>query len=120
MSMQTRSSGSVRIFYPKFDKQELIQAIRKRLADLDEALPLRLVVLFGSYAKGNYTAASDVDLLVVYNGRKREEAFATVKSVLDIPHLEPHVYSQREYQAVQETVDKMIREGVVLFRVEGT
>jgi len=44
------------------------------LDELKERLYLLLVVLFGSYAKGNYTVASDVDLLVVYDGEKREDA----------------------------------------------
>lgn len=118
--MQRRSSSSVRIFYPKFNRSQLIQDIRGRMADLDQALPLRLVVLFGSYAKDNYTAASDVDLLVVYGGQEREKAFATVKKTLGIPRLEPHVYSQKEYEAAQETVDKMIEEGVILFRIDGS
>ncbi|MCS7141108.1 MAG: nucleotidyltransferase domain-containing protein [Candidatus Nitrosocaldus sp.] len=39
--------------------------IRSRMDELRDALNVRLVVLFGSYAKGNYTVASDVDLLVV-------------------------------------------------------
>ena len=64
----------MRVFYPEFEKQEVIQAIREKLADLDEMPPLRLVVLFGSYAKGNYTAASDVDLLVEFREPDEEPA----------------------------------------------
>ena len=116
--MPRESPGSVRVFYPRFNKQEIIQAIRGRLSDLSDRLPLTLIILFGSYAKGNYTAASDVDLLVVYEGQKREEAFATVKRTLDIPRLEPHVYSQREYQAIRKTINRMIRGGTILFRLE--
>ncbi len=48
----------------------------------------------GSYARGNYTVASDVGLLVVYAGSAREGAFARVKKTLGIPSLEPHVYSE--------------------------
>ncbi|MGQ9477637.1 MAG: nucleotidyltransferase domain-containing protein [Candidatus Bipolaricaulia bacterium] len=57
-----------------------------------ERLPLALVVLFGSYARGNYTTvASDVDLLIVYKGEPREGAFALVKEELALPRLEPHL-----------------------------
>ena len=56
---------TVRVFFPKFDRAELIRQLKERMTDLDQKLRLLRVVLFGSYAHGNYTVASDVDLLVV-------------------------------------------------------
>lgn len=114
--MQRRSSSSVRVFYPKFSREEIIRRISKGLGDLGKELPLALVALFGSYARGDYTVASDVDLLVVYTGERREEAYALVKKALDVPRLEPHVYSEGEYQQMKETVERMIRDGVTLYR----
>jgi len=113
--MQRKSSDSVRIFYPKFDKQELVEAIDKSLEDLQKKLPLMLVVLFGSYAKGNYTVASDADLLVVYRGEERKDAYATVKRTLGVLRLEPHVYSDSEYEKMKKTINKMTKNGIVLF-----
>lgn len=119
--MQKRSSPSVRIFYPRFDREELIQQLRGKTKELARVLPLRLAVLFGSYAHGNFTAASDVDLLIVYRGRQRKGAFAAVKKVIDIPRLEPHVYCEEEYRALKEsTIHRMIAGGVVLFPHEKT
>jgi len=46
----------------------LLDLLRKRISALEGKLPLKRVVLFGSYAKGRQTVASDVDLLVVYTG----------------------------------------------------
>jgi predicted nucleotidyltransferase len=112
--MLKKSSSSVRVFYPKLSREELIRAIRKNLGELKKRLPLLLVVLFGSYARGNYTVASDVDLLVVYEGEQKEEAYAIVKRTLDIPHLEPHVYSQREYEVAKDDINNMIKDGVVI------
>ena len=109
------SSSSVRIFYPKFNKEELIQKIKKNIEELARELPLSLVVLFGSYAHGNNTVASDIDLLIVYRGKERKDAFATVKKTLDIPLLEPHVYSEDEYERLGGIIDRMIADGVVLF-----
>jgi len=48
---------------------------------LKKELPVSLIVLFGSYAKDNYTAKSDIDLLVVYRGKvkdayTKEESFS--------------------------------------------
>lgn len=113
--MQKESSGSVRIFYPRFDKEVLIQKLKTKLEDLARKLPLSFVVLFGSYTRGNYTVASDVDLLIVYRGKERKDAFATVKKTLDIPLLEPHVYSEHEYEKLKKVISRMIADGVVLF-----
>lgn len=113
--MRRRSLSSVRVFYPRFDRAELIRRLRERMAALKEALPLVQVVLFGSYARGNYTVASDIDLLVVYQGPRREEAFALVKRTLDTPGLEPHLYSEEEYRQAQERLARMTEGGLVLF-----
>jgi len=114
--MQRKSSDPVQIFYPKFSREELIQTIGEKLEDLNKKLPFLLVVLFGSYAKGNYTVASDADLLVVYRGKERKDAYATVKRTLGVPRLEPHVYSHSEYEKMKKTVNKMTKNGIVLFQ----
>jgi predicted nucleotidyltransferase len=79
-------------------------------------LPVKLAVLFGSHAKGASTVASDVDLLVVYTGPRRDDAFAVVKRVMALRGLEPHVYSEGDYMTVKPTIDRMIEGGVVLLR----
>ncbi len=112
--MPTRSSGSVRIFYPAFDRAELIRTLRARLDRLAARLPLVRVVLFGSCARGTHTVASDVDLLVVYRGHPRSDAYGVVKRALGIPRLEPHIYTEAEYAAARETVDRMTRDGITL------
>ena len=33
---------------------------------------------------------------------------------LDIPRLEPHLYTEAEYEAARATVDRMVRDGVTL------
>ena len=105
---------SVRVFFPRFNQAALTQRLRERMTDLNEKLPLLRVVLFGSYARGNYTVASDVDLLVVYQGQPREDAFAITKRVLDIPALEPHVYSEEEFEQVRDRIKRMTEGGIVL------
>jgi len=93
----------------------LIRRLEERMDVLNERLPLLRVVLFGSYARGNHTVASDVDLLVVYQGPAREDAFAVVKKVLSIPGLEPHVYTEEEYRQAEQRIARMTEGGVVLF-----
>ena len=113
--MRRKSTSSVRISYPRFDTAWLVRALRERVGELAARLPLRRVVLFGSYAKGTYTVGSDVDLLVVYQGESRSDAYALVKRTLDIPRLEPHLYTEAECDAMASTVARMVEAGVEIF-----
>jgi hypothetical protein len=56
-----------------------------------------------------------VDILVVYRGKERKDSFAKVKKSLDISLLEPHVYSEGEYDKLKDSIERMIADGVVLF-----
>jgi len=93
----------------------LIRRLEEGIVRLEKLLPLRRVVLFGSWARDRHTVASDVDLLVIYRGEPRTDAYAVTKQALDIPRLEPHLYTEAEYEAARPTVDRMTEAGVVLF-----
>ncbi len=117
--MRRKSSSSVRIFYPRFDEAQLIRALREGIERLADLLPVRRVVLFGSYAKKTHTVASDIDLLVVYAGEPRADAYALIKRTLNLPGLEPHPYAEAEYQALAPTIERMVAGGIVLLSPEG-
>ncbi len=72
------------------------------------------VVLFGSYAKKNFTVGSDVDLLIVCKGKKRVDAYGITKRILDIPQLEPHLYSEDEYKEMEGIINKMSQGGILI------
>ncbi len=116
--MPKTSSGSVRIFYPRYSRDEIIQHVRERMAALQAKLPVVRVVLFGSYATGRQTAFSDIDMLVVYAGAPRSDAFALVKKTIELYGLEPHVYTRAEAEAMAPTVQRMTRDGIVVFDAE--
>jgi len=113
--MRRKLLTSVRVFFPKFSRAELVRRLEERVAVLQEALPLLRVVLFGSWAKGNFTVASDIDLLVVYRGEPRDDAFAVVKKIVSVPGLEPHVYCEDEYRRLEDRIVRMTEGGIVLF-----
>lgn len=113
--MPKRSSDSVRVFWPDRDKEALLEALGQGIKRLAAQLPLVRVVLFGSQAAGTATVASDVDVLVVYQGETRDDAYALTKRAIAVPRLEPHVYSEAEYAAAASTVERMVRNGVTVF-----
>lgn len=113
--MLRESSSSVRVFYPRFNRDEIIQKIKDKLESLDSKLSLKSVILFGSYAKGNYTAFSDIDLMVIYKGSQREDAYRIARKTLLITSLELHIYSENEYKQIKDTIDRMIKDGIIIY-----
>ena len=113
--MPSGSSRSASVSWPTRDRNDLVASIRNALPALRDALPVRRVVLFGSHATGRATVASDVDLLVVYEGPPREEAFATVKKTIPVRGLEPHVYTTKEAAVQEDLLTRMTQEGIVVF-----
>jgi predicted nucleotidyltransferase len=113
--MPSESSRSANVSWPTRDRGEIVAAVRRALPELKKKLPVRRVVLFGSFANGRATAYSDVDLLVVYDGPSREDAFATVKKTVPVRGLEPHVYASQEAEAREDLLKRMTRGGVVIF-----
>lgn len=105
----------MRVFSPRYSREEVISLLRQRLPKLNERLPLKWVVLFGSYARGDYTAFSDIDLLVVYSDPPRRDAFSVTMKTLSLFNLQPHVMSVSEFLGVSDTWERMLRDGVVLF-----
>jgi predicted nucleotidyltransferase len=112
--MQRKYSGSVKIFYPKYSRDDLLDILKRKVEALKRALQVSLVVLFGSYATDSHTAASDIDLLVVYKGHAKD-AYAIVRKAFGLPLLEPHVYSEEEYTTMKETLRKMTANSVTIY-----
>jgi predicted nucleotidyltransferase len=66
--------------------------------------PVR-VILFGSFARGDYTAMSDLDVCVIL--AQAEEWFerqSRFRRLVDLPgvELEPHIYTVEEYAKMLE------------------
>ncbi|MGQ0568223.1 MAG: nucleotidyltransferase family protein [Armatimonadota bacterium] len=116
--MPKRSSRSVQIFYPRWSREALVAHLTERLPRLATRLPLARAVLFGSYAKGTFTAASDIDLLIVYKGEPRADAYASVRRTLEVPRLEPHLYTLDEAAEQEDTIRRMEAGGVILWDLD--
>jgi len=110
--MRKSSSSSVKVFSPEYTREEVLELLRARIPQLLQNLPVRWVVLFGSYARGNYTAFSDIDVLVVYAGTPRDDAFAIVKRTFGLRGLEPQVLTEGEFQSVWSTWQAMLKDSI--------
>ncbi|HZU14754.1 MAG TPA: nucleotidyltransferase domain-containing protein [Chloroflexota bacterium] len=105
----------MRVVFPPFSRNELVARLQDDVAGLAELLPLRRVALFGSWAADRATVASDIDLLVVYEGPKRDDAYRVVKQALPLRQLEVHLYTVEEAAGVQVVLERMTRGGIELW-----
>lgn len=118
--MPQGSSTSVKVFYPSFKIEELLLLLKERIKGLQALLPLKKVMLFGSWSTGRETAFSDIDLLVIYEGQGRKEAYKIVWRCLNLRGLELHVYSEDEAEKLRPTLESMTKNGILLFPTEET
>jgi predicted nucleotidyltransferase len=98
--MLRKSSDSVKIFFPKFNLEAVIKEIRRAISLLSSQLALEKVILFGSYAKGRYTVASDIDLFIVFDELRcdRDTVYRTLMKNIKLPRLELHLLSRKDYE----------------------
>jgi len=106
--MQRKSSNSVRIYYPRLTREEVVKTLKEKAKRLNQILPLKEAYLIGSYAKGNYTAASDIDLLIVYKG-KDPDAYRKAYTALRIPGLQLLTYSCSKYRQMKRENPASVR-----------
>lgn len=83
---------------------------------------LFVCLLFGSYAKGNQTKASDIDLLFVINNKDAEEKITRILSLLP---LKTHalVFTEEEFIRMKDTkktnvIQEAIGKNTILYGIE--
>ena len=90
--------------------EELLKEITERIV---EALAPEKVILFGSYAQGQPTSDSDVDLLIVMESEerpsKRRQAVSRLFRERPFP-MDIVVRTPREIEQAMEGIDPFIRE----------
>lgn len=120
--MQKEYWNSVRVYFRRYNKDELIKILKEKSELLAKQIPIVKVILFGSYAKGNATAASDVDVFVVHKCSKNINAYSVVWDSLYVPQLELHVYHYDVYRKMKEERNSLVnvveKEGIVIYTSE--
>jgi len=108
----------VKVYYPKFNLEEIIKRIKKGLKKGLKKFPIKTVILFVSYAEEKHTAASDIDLLIVYEGPKRRDDYSFFWDLFDIPQLELHIYTESEYKKLKNSfmIKEIEKKGIILWK----
>lgn len=99
--MPKRYTSSVKVFFPKLSREEVTEELGRCAAGLREELGLERVILFGSYARGTYTVASDIDIMIVFDGEKsrEDEVHRRMMKEIRLPRVELHLVSKGDLKA---------------------
>jgi predicted nucleotidyltransferase len=100
----------VKVFFPKLNRDKLIGKLRRAAELASSVLDIKKVILFGSWAKGNYTAFSDVDVLIIYGGKKIKDDYSLISKVFRIPNIELFVYTEDEYVKLKSLESSIVKE----------
>lgn len=105
--MRKQSSSTVKVRF--VDRAEVLSALRRLARHLAEQVPaVEEVLLFGSFAEGNWSARSDADVLVVL----REDAEPLEPRMLRFaPYFWEAPVETEVFPYTRAEVEKMKREG---------
>jgi len=110
--------SQVRVTYPTLNRSQVIEKLNHARADLARKLPISRMILYGSYAQDRHTAGSDIDLVVVYRGKPREDAYKLVIEEIRLPRLEPKLYTEEQFSTLilssRRFADMLDREGITI------
>ena len=93
-----------------------INEIKKTIAPLVKDHPVRRVILFGSYARGDATEKSDVDLIIDSGGAIDSwEFFGLIGDIAKKMHIDVDIFELDEIKKPSGIFDSITNEGVVIY-----
>lgn len=114
--MLRKYSGSVKVFFPKFGIADVVREVSRCALMLREELGLEKIIIFGSYAKGNYTVASDIDILVVFDDEEsgEDKVYKSLMRSIKLPRVELHIVPKRSLEEYKTSkwMEKIEEEGI--------
>ncbi len=103
--------------------KNVIKAITKFKQNISKKIDIQKIILFGSYARGDYTKNSDIDLIIVSSNFKRKKFVKRSWGFYKFWHLDPEIkypvdflcYTPEEFKKLKKQVSivsEAIREGI--------
>ena len=97
-----------------------IEEIKSYILPIVEKYPVEKVILYGSYARGDASDTSDIDLVVDSRGRLRNrKIFALGGELLEVLPVRVDVYDILEIENPSAMYENIQREGVVIYDSSG-
>ena len=98
-------------------KKTAINIARKYLAYLPDEMVVRKAYLFGSYAKGNQSDDSDIDIAVIIDNVDNifdiQMQLLRIRRKVDL-RIEPHPIKEQDFSPLNPLADEILRSGIEL------
>lgn len=97
--------------------QEVLNITAEYIYKLNQQIPVEKAILFGSYAKGNYSIDSDVDLAIfspVFENMTRVDGltFLLMQALGYKIDIQPQPFTMKDYIEKTGLVDEILKTGV--------
>jgi len=93
-----------------------IEEIKSHIIPIIKKYPVEKVILYGSYARGDASDTSDIDLVVESRGRLRNrKIFALGGELLDVLPVRVDVYDILEIANPSTMYENIQKEGVIIY-----
>ena len=96
------------------DKSDAIRIARSFAELIKAKFDYKQVVLFGSYAKGNFNEDSDIDIAVIFNDYDEnfdmQLELMRLRRKLD-SRIEPHPFREKDFTILNPVVKEIIKYG---------
>lgn len=116
--MRTHKGFRISVTYPSLSSADVVRRLKEACVRLEGKLPISRMILYGSYAQDRYTAGSDIDVVVVYRGGERDDAYKVVMNETALPKLEPRIYTEKQFDEVLASSPRfagmLAREGIMI------
>jgi predicted nucleotidyltransferase len=99
------------------DKREALTTAQRYVDSISKKYELTRAFIFGSYAKGNYHAYSDIDVAVVI--KNIENLFDAQVDLLHLRkdedlQIEPHTFRETDFNTDDPLVNEILQTGIKL------
>lgn len=93
-----------------FSSIKIKESLVRFLHEIIDRFEVDQIILFGSYARGDFHENSDVDLIIV--GNFQEDFFSRIGKILEIAPLEldvePFIYTKDEFNKMEQNENPFI------------
>jgi len=100
--------------------EELFEGLERYKERVVDAFNPRKIILFGSFARGDFNEGSDIDLIVISDWK--EKFLDRIKVLMDMNEnlpIEPVGYREEEFEMMAENgnpfILEVLKEGVVIY-----
>ncbi len=109
--MRRGSSDTVRIEYA-VPKRRVEQTLARYVKRIRSRVGVHLAILFGSYARGNYSHDSDIDIAIIADRLPEDhvERYALLKETVLGLDLQPFTYTVKEWEEMTKIESGFVRE----------